>query len=64
MTSSRYGIDPTAPGLVTAIDDALALILSISGISILFMSPARKYPVKVSPAAVVSTALTLNIGCE
>ena len=21
MTSSRYGIDPTAPGLVTAIDD-------------------------------------------
>ena len=55
-TSFLNGIDCTAPFLVTAIDEAFALILSTSGIAMPSIIPARKYPVNVSPAAVVSTA--------
>ena len=55
-TSLRQGIEGTAPARLTAIAEALALICRISGIGIPSVNPARKYPVKVSPAAVVSTA--------
>ncbi len=58
-TSSRQGMLAAAPGIPTAI--ALAL-LAVS-IAASALSPAavmlRKYPVKVSPAPVVSTTLTM-----
>ena len=52
-----------APFLVTAIEEAFALILKMSATGMPSMIPARKSPVNVSPAAVVSTAFTLNTGC-
>ncbi len=62
ITSSREGIEGEAPFLVTVIEDAFALIFRISGIGIFSKMPEIKYPVKVSPAAVVSTAFTGKIG--
>ena len=48
-----------APLLLTAIALAALAVFRISGISFPFVSPERKYPQNVSPAAVVSTAFTL-----
>ena len=41
-TSERYGIEGTAPFLETAMEDALALILRISGIGIPSIRPVKK----------------------
>ena len=57
-TSARNGIDGAAPGLDTAIAEAFAARSSTFSIGSPAMTPAIKYPVKVSPAAVVSTAFT------
>ena len=58
--SSKYGIEGSAPFLVQAMAPAFAAILRES-LDVLPLSIcARKYPVKVSPAAVVSIASTLN----
>ena len=51
ITSLRLGMEGTAPGRLTAIAEALALILRICSMGIPSARPARKYPVKVSPAA-------------
>ena len=58
-TSSRRGMDAVAPGLETAMAEAFAAISSPSGTGIPPIREERKYPVNVSPAAVVSTAFTL-----
>ena len=58
LTSSSFGIDGAAPFRVTEIAAAaLALSMAAAGASPR-ASPATRYPVKVSPAAVVSTAFT------
>ena len=58
-TSSKVGTDGAAPGLDTAIADALDARSSASfGLLPLLMADTKK-PVKVSPADVVSTAFTL-----
>ena len=62
MTSFRQGMEGTAPGRETAMEEALALIFSAWGMSMPSAKPARKKPVKVSPAAVVSTAFTGKMG--
>ena len=58
-----FGIEFAAPFLDTDIAAAILAVLSISFISSLLLIPAIKYPVNVSPAAVVSTALTLYTDC-
>ena len=62
--SPRVGTEPAAPGLVTQIAAAmLARRMQVSsGIS--SVSPPMKKPVKVSPAAVVSTAGTEKAFCR
>ncbi len=55
------GMDAVAPGRETAMADALAASSSPSCTGIPSMIEEIKYPVKVSPAAVVSTAFTLKI---
>ena len=60
-TSRFIGMDAVAPGRETAIADAFAAISSPSLTGIPSMIEEIKYPVNVSPAAVVSTALTLKI---
>lgn len=62
VTSSFNGIDGTAPSRVTAIAAAFAANSRDRGTSMFSLMHARKYPVKVSPAAVVSTAVTLYAG--
>ena len=58
-TSSYSGILGAAPFRLTAMALAALAVFRISGIYLSFVIPDRKYPQKVSPAAVVSTALTL-----
>ena len=57
-------MESAAPGRVTLMAAALLarIIHSFSGIP--SMIPAMKYPVKVSPAAVVSTAFTVIASCR
>ena len=58
-TSSKVGTEGAAPGLDTAIADALDARSNASfGLSPLLIADTKK-PVNVSPAAVVSTAFTL-----
>ena len=52
-------MDGAAPCLLTAIADALDAVSIASLIVFPFKIPAIKYPVYVSPAAVVSTVFTL-----
>ena len=61
FTSSALGMDGVAPGLETAMEEAFAAILSASWMDLPSITAAMKYPVNVSPAAVVSTAFTLKI---
>ena len=57
-TSSLRGMEAEAPARVTAMADAFAASsMAASAVSPL-ETAAIKYPVKVSPAAVVSTAFT------
>lgn len=56
--SASSGMEGAAPLLDTVIEEALAHRSKFSPIGSPSRSPAMKYPVKVSPAAVVSTALT------
>ena len=58
-TSSIVGMETAAPFLDTAMDDATDANRSASGTSIPDDTHARKYPVNVSPAAVVSSTFTL-----
>ena len=60
-TSFFRGMDAVAPGRETAMADALAASSSPSCTGIPSIIEEIKYPVKVSPAAVVSTAFTLKI---
>lgn len=56
-------MDGAAPGLETAIPEAFAATeRAFSGYSPRIIDPIKK-PVKVSPAAVVSTTETLKIPC-
>ena len=58
LISSRVGMEGPAPFLLTAIADAIAAVLRDSSTLFpLIMLPMKK-PVKVSPAAVVSTVFT------
>ena len=57
-TSSRSGMDTEAPARVTAIADAFAASSMAASTVSSLETAAMKYPVKVSPAAVVSTAFT------
>ena len=57
-TSSFVGIETAAPLDITEIAAAALAILSAGLISFPSAIQERKYPVKVSPAPVVSTALT------
>ena len=52
-----------APFFPTAIADAMAAVLSASSGVFPFMISPTKYPVKVSPAAVVSTVFTGKMPC-
>ena len=61
-TEPKYGYAETE-ALDTAIDAAFDAIFSVSEISKPLSSPARKNPVNVSPAAVVSITSVLKIGC-
>lgn len=61
-TSHNDGIDGAAPILVTAMADAVVARFKQSSMLFCFIIPARKKPVKVSPAAVVSTGTTLFAG--
>jgi len=54
-------MDAVAPGLETAIADAFAASSSPSCTGSPSIIEEIKYPVNVSPAAVVSTAFTLKI---
>lgn len=63
-TSSIVGIDGDAPFLVTAIAEAAEAILSASSAVFPNDTDEIKNPVKVSPAAVVSIALTRKIPNE
>ena len=56
-TSSIVGIEGAAPGRETAMAAAREARFRQDGASIPAAQQATKYPVKVSPAAVVSTAL-------
>ena len=56
------GIDTDAPFLDTAIADATDAIFKDFSTVFPIAVCAKKYPVNVSPAAVVSMALTLNGG--
>ena len=58
-TSSYTGIEVDAPRRDTVIADAFDAISRADATSLPFITDARKYPVKVSPAAVVSTGSTL-----
>ena len=60
ITSSKYGIEGIAPGRETAIDEALAAIRIASSLQYPRIIAARKYPVNVSPAAVVSCASAVS----
>ena len=51
-----------APFLDTVIEDALLAFCKLSSMDLPCCLKAMKYPVKVSPAAVVSTASTLYAG--
>ena len=57
------GIEGDAPFLETAIADAAEAILKASAGVLPPITEEKKYPVKVSPAAVVSTTFALNISC-
>ena len=57
-TSSIVGIEGAAPTRVTAIEEAFAAVRSAVWMSAPSDSFRMKKPVKVSPAAVVSTAFT------
>ena len=57
FTSSIAGIEGVAPGLETAMEEALAAILRASCTLLPSITAAMKYPVNVSPAAVVSKLL-------
>ena len=57
-TSAIVGIEGAAPTRVTAIEEAFAAVRSAVCISAPSVSFLMKKPVNVSPAAVVSTALT------
>lgn len=57
--SAHSGTDGDAPFLVTAIAAARAAMSIACAAASPFSNAAIKYPVKVSPAAVVSTAFTL-----
>ena len=63
-TSSLVGIDDEDPLRVTVIDEAREANFKVSSISNPRTSPEIKYPINVSPAAVVSTAYTLYAGCS
>ena len=60
MTSPRTGIELCAPARVTEIADAAQANLAAAGAGMPSASPTAKAPLKVSPAAVVSTAVTGN----
>ena len=60
-TCAAVGMDGDAPRLVTAMDAALEAYLSASSGDCPPRMPPMKNPVKVSPAAVVSTAFTGKI---
>ena len=62
LTSSIVGIEDDAPIRETVIDEALVAISKASLIFIPIATEAIKYPVKVSPAAVVSTTLASYMG--
>ena len=55
-TSCAVGMESAAPILDTAMADAFAHLFSVFCIGRFSIIDAIKYPVKVSPAAVVSTA--------
>ena len=63
-TSARVGTEEEAPIRDTAMEDALEAIRRASATGFPLATLARKKPVKVSPAAVVSTAFTGKIGCR
>src|SRR5258708_35171541 len=60
FTSFSVGIDGCAPLLVTQIAEAAVANLAASIRSLPLLNLAARAPQKVSPAAVVSTATTLN----
>ena len=55
ITSSAVGMETEAPLREMAIDDAFVAVLSAVAKSLPLATELRKYPVNVSPAAVVST---------
>ena len=57
-------MEGAAPLAETAIAEAADASLNAVSTDFSAQSAARKYPQKVSPAAVVSTAFTFNIGWE
>ena len=61
-SSAQTGTETDAPFLDTAIADACAAIERHCSAENPFSCAIRKYPVKVSPAAVVSTACTFCAG--
>ena len=61
-TSSAVGTEGAAPVRETARADAAEASCSAVCTDFPALTAARKYPQKVSPAAVVSTAFTLNAG--
>ena len=63
-TALCTGMEGAAPLAETAIAEAADASLNAVSTDFSAQSAARKYPQKVSPAAVVSTAYTLNIGWE
>ena len=62
FTSSRVGIDGWAPDRVTAIAAAVLAKLSASRSISLWAQNTASAPQKVSPAAIVSIAFTLQPG--
>jgi len=60
--SFAHGIDAAAPFLDTAIEEAFAASKSASLGDSFFCIPVKKYPVKVSPAPVVSTTFVRMAG--
>ena len=61
-TSSKVGMEEDAPFFETVIDDAIVAISRASLIDFPFATELIKKPVKVSPAAVVSTTSAGTIG--
>jgi len=57
-------MEGAAPLPITVIAAAFAAFKSASGTELPFTAEAIKYPVNVSPAAVVSTASTQKAGCS